>query len=375
MDNQKDIKPQENNNQFKDIILKNNRTERFDINTISPKIANILVVDDNPQNLRLLIAILSMRGYKVRPAPSGALALQSAFSILPDLILLDIMMPEMDGYEVCQKLKENELTKDIPVIFISAIDATSDKVKAFELGAVDYITKPFHTEEILARVNTHISLRRTQKLLEEEIERRKAYEEELKSISLNYQKMATQDFLTGVSNRRHFIERAEEELSRAKRYNHPLNFMMMDIDHFKNINDTYGHQAGDQILKNVAVTCLDNLRVHDLFGRIGGEEFSALLVETSFNDALLVAERIRKSVEESTWHIDNKAVNCTISIGISELNINMEHLNDNDNNFSIEDNLAFEVNKDSQTLDELMSKADEALYIAKSSGRNCIKYR
>ena len=310
---------------------------------------NILVVDDNPQNLRLLIAILSMRGYKVRPAPSGSIALESAFSTPPDLILLDIMMPEMNGYEVCQKLKESELTSSVPVIFISAIDAVADKVKAFEMGAVDYITKPFQAEEILARVNTHLSLRRTQKMLEEEIELRKESEERLKVISLKYQKMATQDYLTGVSNRRYFMERAQEELSRANRYTHPLTFMMMDIDHFKNINDTYGHHAGDQVLKNVASICTDNLRVHDLFGRIGGEEFSAMLPETNLNDAIVVAERIRKSVEDAEWAIDGKKVSCTISIGMSQLN------------------------DDSETLDNLMKKADEALYLAKSSGRNCIR--
>lgn len=310
---------------------------------------NILVVDDNPQNLRLLIAILSMRGYKVRPAPSGSIALESAFSTPPDLILLDIMMPEMNGYEVCQKLKESELTSSVPVIFISAIDAVADKVKAFEMGAVDYITKPFQAEEILARVNTHLSLRRTQKMLEEEIELRKESEERLKVTSLKYQKMATQDYLTGVSNRRYFMERAQEELIRANRYKHPLTFMMMDIDHFKRINDTYGHHAGDQVLKNVASICTDNLRVHDLFGRIGGEEFSAMLPETNLNDAMVVAERIRKSIEEAEWAIDGKKVSCTISIGMSQLN------------------------DDSETLDNLMKKADEALYLAKSSGRNCIR--
>ncbi len=309
---------------------------------------NILVVDDNPQNLRLLIAILSMRGYKVRPAPSGSIALESALSTLPDLILLDIMMPEMDGYQVCQKLKERELTSSVPIIFISAIDAVEDKVKAFEMGAVDYITKPFQAEEILARVNTHLSLRRAQIQLEEEIERRKISEEALKAISLKYQKMATQDYLTGVSNRRNFMERAEEELSRAKRYNHPLTFLMMDIDHFKRINDTYGHQTGDTILKKVSMTSIDNLRINDLFGRIGGEEFAALLPETPLSDARLVADRIRKSVEKSTWQIDDKSVSCTVSIGISELN------------------------NDLSTLDLLMKRADEALYSAKSSGRNCV---
>lgn len=346
--------------------------EQFAENPSGQPAGNIIVVDDNPQNLRLLIAILSMRGYKVRPAPNGMIALESTLSTLPDLILLDIMMPEMDGYEVFQRLKSNHRTSSVPVIFISAIYAVSDKVKAFEMGAVDYITKPFHAEEILARVNTHISLSRARRRLEEEIELRKLSEERLKAISLKYQKMAIQDFLTGVSNRRYFIERAEEELSRAKRYKHPITFFMMDIDHFKKINDTYGHQTGDKVLKNVATVCIDNLRVHDLFGRIGGEEFAALLPETPSDEALPVAERIRKSIEESLWRIDNKVVSCTISIGMSQLIIHESELMDRDSMLEV-NGVESESGGGSQTLDQLMKKADEALYSAKSSGRNCVK--
>jgi len=340
--------------------------------TIAQSAGNILVVDDNPHNLRLLIAILSMRGYKVQPAPSGTIALESALSTPPDLILLDIMMPEMDGYKVCQKLKENELTRSVPVIFISAMSTISDKVKAFEIGAVDYITKPFQAEEILARVNTHLLLRRTQILLENEIELRKVSEEALKVISLKYQKMATQDFLTGVSNRRYFMERAEEELRRAQRYNHPITFLMMDIDHFKKINDTYGHQAGDKVLKNVAKVCLDSLRIHDLFGRIGGEEFSALLPETPLNEAMRVAERIRENIEVSSWKIDNREVSCTISVGMSHIASHESELMDNDSSLT-DHNLQSKDNDGLQILDKLMKKADESLYRAKLSGRNCIK--
>ena len=133
---------------------------------------SVLVVDDNPDNLRLLSGILTDQGYKVRPAPSGALALKSVRSTLPDLILLDIKMPEMDGYEVCRRLKAEEQTSDIPVIFISALDDVMDKVKGFGVGAVDYITKPFQHEEVLARVRTHLELRRLQTQLE------RAYQQE-----------------------------------------------------------------------------------------------------------------------------------------------------------------------------------------------------
>ncbi|MBF0203089.1 MAG: response regulator [Desulfamplus sp.] len=152
---------------------------------------NILIVDDNAQNLRLLLTILNAEGYKVRPAPSGAIALESAFSKVPDLILLDIMMPEMDGYEVCRRLKENETTREVPIIFLSAMDSISEKLKAFDMGAVDYITKPYQPEEISARVNTHLTLRRTQKLLEYEILMRMVSENTLQLLSRKYDLILT----------------------------------------------------------------------------------------------------------------------------------------------------------------------------------------
>ena len=148
---------------------------------------SVLVVDDNPDNLRLLTAMLTDKGYKVRPAPSGSLALQSVRSTLPDLVLLDIKMPEMDGYEVCRRLKADERTRDVPVLFISALSEVKDKIKGFSVGGVDYITKPFQHEVVLARVQTHVSLSRANKRIEQlnlrlqrETMERKQAEKELK---------------------------------------------------------------------------------------------------------------------------------------------------------------------------------------------------
>ena len=141
---------------------------------------SVLVVDDNPDNLRLLTAMLTDKGYKVRPAPSGSLALQSVRSTLPDLVLLDIKMPEMDGYEVCRRLKADERTRDVPVLFISALTEVTDKIKGFGVGGVDYITKPFQHEEVLARVETHVSLSRMHKRLQQEVMERVRIEKELK---------------------------------------------------------------------------------------------------------------------------------------------------------------------------------------------------
>ncbi|MBF0203088.1 MAG: GGDEF domain-containing protein [Desulfamplus sp.] len=172
---------------------------------------------------------------------------------------------------------------------------------------------------------------------------------ERKRLERELTQLATMDSLTGIINRRFFMERAEEEISRAVRYNHPITFFMMDIDHFKNVNDTYGHHAGDVVLKNVSQICLDSLRLNDLFGRIGGEEFAVLLPETPLEHAKIVAERIRQSIEKVRWNIDGITVSCTMSIGISQLQRN------------------------SKGLHQLMKAADDALYDAKNSGRNCIR--
>ncbi|MBF0201592.1 MAG: diguanylate cyclase [Desulfamplus sp.] len=174
-----------------------------------------------------------------------------------------------------------------------------------------------------------------------DISQRKQMENELK-------RLASVDALTGISNRRYFLERAEEEISRSIRYRHPLTFVMMDIDHFKNINDTHGHHVGDVVLKNVAAILQDTLRINDIFGRIGGEEFAAILPETSIENAGIVMERIRAGIEASVWEIDGTAVSCTMSMGMAML-INHHDLNN------------------------LMKDADAALYVAKDSGRNCIK--
>jgi signal transduction histidine kinase len=164
------------------------------LNTQTPKIlkhyllmSNILVVDDVPDNLQLLMGILSDSGYEVRPASDGEFALQSAWASLPDLILLDIRMPDMDGYAVCERLKADERTRDIPVIFISGLHEVNDKVKGFALGGVDYITKPFQPEEVLARVQTHLTLRDLQKNLQEEIIWHKQAEEELRELNQQLQ--------------------------------------------------------------------------------------------------------------------------------------------------------------------------------------------
>jgi diguanylate cyclase (GGDEF)-like protein len=313
--------------------------------------ANILVVDDTLENLRLLIKILTEQGFEVRPANSGAAALAAIEAEKPDLVLLDIEMPGMKGFEVCERIKADPDTRDIPVLFLSALDQVFDKVKAFELGGADYITKPFHIEEVLARVNAHLSIRSLVRTLERqnavlsfEISTRKEYEAQLKKIAIT-------DPLTKINNRRFFFELAEKELDRARRHKLPLAVILFDIDHFKQVNDTHGHLVGDQVLISLAETCKTTLRNIDIFARYGGEEFIVLMPETDLVEAEIVAQRIRSEIEasniKSEFLTKNTSLTITISLGVTC--------------FTGESELTVPV---------LVQRADIALYQSKKQGRN-----
>lgn len=220
----------------------------------------ILIVDDVPRNLQLLGNILKSEDLNVAFAQNGKQAIEYALNKQPDLILLDIMMPEMDGYEVCWKLKENNLTKDIPVIFITALGDTADEYRGFKLGGVDYITKPFDSKIVQVRVENYLRLKRKTDLLEQ-----------LSSI----------DGLTEIPNRRRFDETFDNEWARAKRIQIKISLIIADIDYFKQFNDTYGHAAGDKCLRKVARALKRTIqRPSDFVARYGGEEFVLILPET-----------------------------------------------------------------------------------------------
>ncbi len=306
---------------------------------------NIVIVDDTPDNLRLLVGILTEHGFKVRPAPSGDRALATIHKKPPDLILLDIMMPDMNGYEVCNRLQADDLTRDIPVIFLSALNEVFDKVKAFRAGGVDFITKPFQVEEVIARVNTHLKLRAQQKTLvlqnKELINKNTLINEQAEKLEL----LATKDFLTDLSNRRDFLEKAGQEKKRFKRTKRTFAFIMLDIDHFKNVNDTYGHECGDKVLIGVARCLEKTLRVLDIPARWGGEEFVCLLPETDTDGAIYTAEKIRTTLGKYQHNCKDVQVSITVTIGIS-------------------------VYVDSCSIAECIRLADDALYKGKKQGRN-----
>lgn len=313
-----------------------------------PGKGTILVVDDMTTNLQLMAMLLTRHGYRVIQATSGPSALMDARAEQPDLILLDIMMPGMDGYEVCQLLKASAQTRDIPVIFISALSEVLDKVKAFSLGAVDFIIKPYQTEEILARVATHLTIRNLQKslqdknrMLEQEIMERKRIQEEL-------ERAATTDPLTSLYNRRYFFNLGELEFSKAQRYKRPLAIILLDTDNFKRINDTYSHAAGDQALIYLAVQLRQNTRTTDVVARYGGEEFIIMMPETSAKDAAIVAERLREAIQTSVLTYAEQAFSFTVSLGVAD-NLSCSHCT------------KFEL---------ILNLADRALYQAKGKGRN-----
>jgi len=332
--------------------------ETSDTTKETPPAGDILIVDDTPANLRLLYGMLNEKGYKVRMAPSGNMALKSAQAIPPDLILLDIKMPNMNGYEVCEQLKADLRTREIPVIFISSLDQTEDKVKAFSFGGVDYITKPFRVEEVLARVKTHLELHSLQQKLsaanlqlQESNNRLKAEIEKRAQIEATLQELATTDALTNLHNRRHFFDLAEQEFSRAKRYQLYFSLLMIDLDNFKTVNDKLGHLYGDRVLQVVAKCISQNSRYVDISGRYGGDEFVILLPETEPSFAQVFAGRLSQVVRTQLDKLEEMTVLVTLSIGIA--------------NFSWEADITF---------DTLLDQADRALYKAKQAGRDRIAF-
>jgi diguanylate cyclase (GGDEF)-like protein len=295
------------------------------------KQAKILIVDDEKMNLDVLIGLLKPY-YRTVAAKSGEQAFKRLqVPPLPDLILLDIMMPGMDGYEVCHKLKEDNTTRDIPVIFITGKNDEQDEEKGFQVGAVDYITKPFSPSIALARVKTHIELKRRGDMLE---------------------RLAGLDGLTGIPNRRNFDQFLEAEWRRSIRYNHMISLIIMDIDYFKLYNDHYGHADGDECLKKVAnIISKSMIRSTDLSARYGGEEFACVLPETDFEGAITTAKRILKSIQNmGIPHAQSKIADyVTVSIGVASL-----------------------TPQENEKALDLIEMADKALYEAKGNGRNQI---
>ncbi len=255
--------------------------------------ASILVVDDSKTNLSVLGTILLDDGYHVALASSGREALEHTQKESPDLILLDVIMPNMDGFEVCRQLKANTSTKDIPVIFLTALAETSYKLKAFEAEGVDYITKPFVQEEVLARVNVHVKLKKALEKLED---------------------MSLKDELTGVYNRRFAYEILTKQIQTANRDNGHFVICFIDIDHLKRVNDSYGHSAGDELIITVATTLQNSIRSSDFLFRMGGDEFLLLFPKAKLKESRDLVERFRKKISKKKI----QGIPINFSFGLSE---------------------------------------------------------
>jgi len=237
----------------------------------------ILIVDDVPDNIRVLSSILAEDGIVISTATSGQRALKIAEHYPPDLILLDAMMPDMDGYEVCRLMKADPMLRGVPVIFVTALADVDSEIRGLELGAVDYITKPFNEAIVKLRVKTHLELKLQREILEN---------------------LSRLDGLTGIPNRRAFDERLDIEWRRAARSGVTLGLLMIDVDHFKGYNDAHGHLAGDDCLRKIARALYESInRAGDFVARFGGEEFAALLAAANGEDVRRVAEDMRAIVE------------------------------------------------------------------------------
>ena len=255
------------------------------------------VVDDQPINIQVMHQIFSGE-YQVFMATNGPQAIHLCKTNPPDLVLLDVVMPLVDGYEVCRLLKADPLTRDIPVIFVTAHTEADQETLGLEVGAVDFITKPVVPAVVKARVRTHVTLKQQSDLL---------------------RKMAFLDGLLGVFNRRYFDQQLETELARSHRSNTPLCVLMLDVDFFKKYNDTYGHLAGDDCLRNVAAAIRQALRrPGDVVARYGGEEFACILPETPLEDAITMAKGLEQQIRQLGIPHSNSEVAqvITVSIGV-----------------------------------------------------------
>jgi diguanylate cyclase (GGDEF)-like protein len=288
----------------------------------------LLMMDDEPLNIQTLYRAFAT-DHQVFIATTGEQALALCASKHPDLVLLDVEMPGMDGYEVCRRLKADAATREIPVIFVTAHNDEASEAIALDAGAVDFITKPINPRIVRARVRTHLTLKRQSDLLRQWV---------------------YTDGLTGVRNRRYFDERLQEEWGRARRDRTELSVLMLDVDFFKRFNDHYGHQAGDECLRRIATTLKGGLkRQGDLVARYGGEEFVCLLPNTALQGAMhLAATLCRRVQEQNIPHADSSIASMvTISVGVC----------------SVSGRVACPV-------EELVRGADAQLYRAKSLGRN-----
>jgi len=292
----------------------------------------VLAIDDSPEIHQLLKVRLKNLDVELSHADCGFDGFDQALAGNPDLILLDVMMPDASGFDICRKLKATTETRNIPVIFLTGASDVDQKVLGFDVGAVDYIQKPFDSAELNARVRAALRTKRFQDMLAQR---------------------AMIDGLTGLWNRAHFDQRMHEEVAAAARYDRPMSLIMMDVDKFKNLNDNHGHPFGDEVLQSVGDVLQDSARTSDWPCRYGGEEFGLILRETDLEGAVIMAERVREEIESLQLRNKAQLVPVTSSFGVVSSTQCM--------------------NPCDLSSKWMIESADRALYAAKEGGRNCVR--
>jgi len=292
----------------------------------------VLAIDDSPEIHQLLKVRLKNLDVELAHADCGFDGFDQAMAGSPDLILLDVMMPDASGFEICRKLKATSETRNIPVIFLTGASDVDQKVLGFDVGAVDYIQKPFDSAELNARVRAALRTKRFQDMLAQ---------------------CAMIDGLTGLWNRAHFDQRMHEEVAATLRYDRPMSLIMMDVDKFKNLNDNHGHPFGDGVLQVVGDVLQDSVRTSDWPCRYGGEEFGLILRETDLDGAIIMAERVRKEIESLQLRNKDQIVPVTSSFGVVSSTLCM--------------------NPCDLSTKWMIESVDRALYTAKEGGRNCVR--
>jgi two-component system, cell cycle response regulator len=287
----------------------------------------VLIIDDDPSALEVAKARLSKEDLDIVCAEGGVSGLKAARAEEPDLILLDLDMPDLSGFDVCRSLKADGELCMIPVLFLSSSTTAEDKIAGLDLGAVDYVTKPFDAFELRARVRAALRTKHLQDMLFEH---------------------AHIDPLTGLPNRRALMERLTQEWARIERHGGRLSFIMADIDIFKKVNDSYGHNVGDKLLQEVAGAITGQCRENDLPARYGGDEFAIIVPDEAASVAVHLAERCRREIAKACVVVRSEMIGTLASFGVAD---------------------ATGVS----SMGDLMRRADKALYQAKAAGRNCVR--
>lgn len=300
--------------------------------------ANILIIEDKDFELRKMEETLHTEKHNVMGAENGPEAMELISSHDFDLIIVSLNLEDEDGLRLCSHLKSNERTRAVPVVMLGGEDDMSRVAQGLEMGAHDYMLRPVERSELLARVRTQI--------------RRKRFQERLRATYEMSLSMALTDSLTGLYNRRYLEVHLDKLLQKNRESKKSLAVMMIDIDHFKPVNDTYGHKAGDEALKIFAQRLLDNLRSFDLVARLGGEEFVAILPDVSERRTFMVAERLRRSIADVPFDVGHESGPITVTTSIGGTIIDFEQ----------------------HTVQEVLERADKALYEAKEGGRNCVVF-